>query len=155
MTQYRSSKPSFFDFDKDGLEVKIAENTPGIGFVAAILHLWNGDQDQWYRALARCTNSTTVTIGSLLGVTLGGPLAAILGAGIATPIGILLEKFFAGKITSQTIRGKLGNADGWRCFFDIAKNMFLAGIAAGIAKQVQSGIGGWLLTWPIKMFFSM
>ncbi|KAK7031001.1 hypothetical protein VNI00_010235 [Paramarasmius palmivorus] len=142
MAQYPSymdtkSKSSFFG--KDGKLIKIAEQIPGIGFLVAVWHFCNGNRDQGYRALARCTNSTTVTIGSLLGVTLGGPLGAVLGAGLGTPIGVYLEQLSKDKIKSRRIRDELGNADMRRYLIETGRNMLLSGLAAGLATLFQPG----------------
>ncbi|ETW87826.1 hypothetical protein HETIRDRAFT_245866, partial [Heterobasidion irregulare TC 32-1] len=83
-------------FDRDGFFASFFEKLPVVGFIVAALQFAAGNEDHAARAIAYCANSTTVMVGITIGTCLGGPIGAMIRAGLATPIGILAEMALAG-----------------------------------------------------------
>ncbi|KAK3392411.1 Cyanovirin-N [Sordaria brevicollis] len=78
-------------WDRDGWFANTFESVPLIGFVIAGVHAAAGNSEHAARALAKCANSSVVCVGVVVGFMFGETLGSVIGAGIATPIGIWIE----------------------------------------------------------------
>ncbi|KAI3608132.1 cnvh-domain-containing protein [Moniliophthora roreri] len=121
-------------FGRDGLLVLLFERAPFVGSVIAAVQFTVGNDDRGKRALAHCANSSIVSVGIIVGVSFSGPIGAVIGAGIATPMGIAVERFIAGKIKDPALRSQFEPATAWRFIYESSRNMFSAGIASLVGR---------------------
>ncbi|KAL9101179.1 MAG: hypothetical protein Q9163_003538 [Psora crenata] len=104
-------------------------------------------KEQAARALATCTNSTIVCAGILVGMAvgtaLGNPLiGGVIGAGLASPIGILAEtKIADALIDDPRVRSDIHEATVGRYIYETLRNMLAAGAAAFLAEGVSAAAG--------------
>lgn len=90
--------------------------------------------------MALCTNSSIVCVGIVVGSLLG-PVGAMIGAGIATPIGICVETFVVKKtIKNPALRAQFEEATIGRYIYETLRNIFAAGCAGYFAKFI-GGLG--------------
>ena len=110
-----------------------------------VLVLWlencllNGNQSpqEWgKRAIAFCANSSVVCTGIFLGALFGGPVGAAIGAGMTTPIAIVVETQIAGKIKDPVLKGQFEEATIGRFIYETLRNVLAAGAAGMIAEFV-------------------
>lgn len=149
-------------FDRDGVFTKWFEHFPVLGFVVAgiqaacgnevrpqariqrktwkeVLPMLNGTQDQATRAMAVCTNSTVVCAGIVIGTFLGGPLGGVIGAGLATPIGILAEeKIVQVWVKNPGLKAQFEEATIGRYIYETLRNMGGAAIAGYLGAWLGS-----------------
>jgi len=131
-------------FDRDGWIIKWLENMPVLGYVVAGTHWVAGNEDYTARAIAKCTNSTLVMFGTIVGglvcsVFANPVIGIVIGAGIASPFGIWAETQIAIKcITDPAVRDQIEEATLGRYIFETLRNIVSAGAAGALAKALST-----------------
>lgn len=91
------------------------------------------------RAIAVCTNSAIVCAGIVIGAYFGGPLGAVIGAGLATPIGILAEDKIANIWEKNPrLKAQFEEATIGRYIYETLRNMAAAGLGGYLAEWLGS-----------------
>ncbi|KAH6917993.1 hypothetical protein BKA70DRAFT_1416018 [Coprinopsis sp. MPI-PUGE-AT-0042] len=133
-------------WDRDGWLALNTEGLPVIGFItASIQNITDNeacyDQDHARRALANCSNSSIVTVAAVVGGFLpGGPAAAGLLAGLATPFALMAESQWADTIDDPRLRDEFEEATIGSAVVEGLTNM-LGAAAGGYAGKY---VGQWL-----------
>ncbi|KAK5997585.1 hypothetical protein PT974_02948 [Cladobotryum mycophilum] len=110
-------------WDRDGPFATFCEKIPFVGYVVAGVQEAAGNEDQAKRAVAHCTESTFVCVGSLVGMLVGGPLGSMIGKAIATPIGLIVESAIGGTIDDPRIRGQFEEATFGKILFETIRKV--------------------------------
>ncbi|KAK0664634.1 hypothetical protein QBC41DRAFT_283636 [Cercophora samala] len=128
-------------FDRDGPVAKFFEGVPFVGFIVAGIQALAGNEEHAKRALAICANSSIVCCGILVGVWMGGPIGAALGAGLATPLGIFVETQIAGTIKDPQLLAQFEEATIGRYLYETLRNVLAAGAAAYLSSFLSAQAG--------------
>ncbi|CAL1703199.1 unnamed protein product [Somion occarium] len=116
-------------FDRDGFFARFFERVPFVGFVIAGIQFLAGNEEHAKRALAFCANSSIVCCGIFVGALAGGPVGGAIGAGLMTPLGILVETEVAGYIKDPRLQAQFEEATVGRYLYETLRNTLAAGAA--------------------------
>ncbi|KAG8903027.1 hypothetical protein FRC01_009367 [Tulasnella sp. 417] len=97
-------------FDQDGPVTLSFDLTPFTQSVVNGRTLLAGNEVWAKRVATFCSNSPIICVTLVLGVLFGGPIGAIVSAGIITPIGLIVESAIADVIKDPVIKGRYEEA---------------------------------------------
>lgn len=81
-----------------------------------------------------CANSSIVCAGIIVGFLVGGPAGGAIGAGLATPLGILVETEIARTIKDPHLKAQFEEAIMGRYFYESLRNVLAAGAAGYLGR---------------------
>jgi hypothetical protein len=86
-----------------------------------------------------------IAVGTLVGTAFASPvLGLVIGAGLATPLGILEETGIADGIDDPRLRGEIEEATIGRYIYRTMRNMLAPRVAGKFAQLVSAGLGPWI-----------
>jgi hypothetical protein len=95
-------------------------------------------QEHSRRAIAKCTNSTIVSIGIFVGILIGGPSGAMVGAALTTPLGIAVEKMLKDTyIQDPKLRAEFEEVTIGRVLYETLCNTLAAGAISLLAVHIN------------------
>ncbi|KAG9022078.1 hypothetical protein FS837_006765 [Tulasnella sp. UAMH 9824] len=128
-------------FEQDG-PVKLSfDIAPFARSVVNGLPLLAGN-DVWAKRVATfCSNSPIICVTLVLGALFGGPLGAVVSAGIITPIGLVVESAIAGIIKDPALKAKYEEAIVGRFICETISHMLVDGGAEFLVEAVGTLAG--------------